>query len=639
MSLYKQLWLAIVVLLSAIFCISISVTTLSAKQYLEEQLSIKNSDNAAALALSLSQHGADEILLELTLSAQFDTGFYQRIELLDPSGKTLILREDKATINSAPAWFVALLPINAQPGIASVQSGWNQTGTLQVISHSRFAYNELWQSSIRLAGIFLAIGVLAGLLGNHLLKRILRPLSDVVSQAEAIKQRRFVAIDEPATEEFKRVVSSMNSLSRNVQTTLTAEARRLQQCQQKAQFDAVTGLKNREPFLTELTTLLSSNSEKAAGAIILIRIADLTTLNDIYGRKQVDALLHDVGKALNSIAAEQKGWSACRLNGSDFAVLAPRELDVHEFSARIHQTVEALINHYSFTGDCIWPAAATVYSHGETNSALLTRLDAAISAAQAQGSSSATITHLSNVSMQSLRDQLGDWRVMIEQGLAQARFSLHGFPVLDRDDQLLHMEAHARLDWNEQLLNAGQFLPWVNRLQLSTEFDKCIVKLALNEIEFNGKPTAIALTRAALTEEAFVDWLETTLINHSLNAPRLWLELPEDIVFAHFTRFKALCHKAKLQGARVGIEHVGHQLADLGKLHDVGLDFLKVDASFVRGIDDNPMNQTLLRTLCTLGHSVGVDVYAEGVESAAEKLALLALGIDGMTGPAVRAAG
>ena len=48
------------------------------------------------------------------------------------------------------------------------------------------------------------------------------------------------------------------------------------------------------------------------------------------------------------------------------------------------------------------------------------------------------------------------------------------------------------------------------------------------------------------------------------------------------------------------------------------------------------MNQTLLRTLCTLGHSVGLDVFAEGVESAAEKLALLALGIDGTTGPAVR---
>ena len=86
MSLSKQLWLAVVLLLAIVFSVSFLVTTLSARAYLEKQLSMKNADNATSLALSLTQQGADAVLLELTLSAQFDTGFYELIELTDPEG-------------------------------------------------------------------------------------------------------------------------------------------------------------------------------------------------------------------------------------------------------------------------------------------------------------------------------------------------------------------------------------------------------------------------------------------------------------------------------------------------------------------------------------------------------------------------
>jgi EAL domain-containing protein (putative c-di-GMP-specific phosphodiesterase class I) len=68
----------------------------------------------------------------------------------------------------------------------------------------------------------------------------------------------------------------------------------------------------------------------------------------------------------------------------------------------------------------------------------------------------------------------------------------------------------------------------------------------------------------------------------------------------------------------------------------VGLDYLKVDSSFVRDIDSNAGNQTLLRTLCTVGHSIGVIVIAEGVRSQAEWIQLQELGIDGATGPAIK---
>ncbi len=94
MSLFKQLWLAIILLLTLVFGGSFVVSSLSAKSYLQQQLYMKNLDNATALALSLTQQEADPVLLELTLSAQFDTGHYQLVELVGPEGNLIVRRED-----------------------------------------------------------------------------------------------------------------------------------------------------------------------------------------------------------------------------------------------------------------------------------------------------------------------------------------------------------------------------------------------------------------------------------------------------------------------------------------------------------------------------------------------------------------
>jgi len=89
-------------MLLLVFGGSFLVSSLSAKAYLEQQLTMKNADNATALALSLTQQHADMVLLELTLSAQFDTGFYEMIQLVDPEGNVAIYREDTQIVDDAP---------------------------------------------------------------------------------------------------------------------------------------------------------------------------------------------------------------------------------------------------------------------------------------------------------------------------------------------------------------------------------------------------------------------------------------------------------------------------------------------------------------------------------------------------------
>ena len=113
------------------------------------------------------------------------------------------------------------------------------------------------------------------------------------------------------------------------------------------------------------------------------------------------------------------------------------------------------------------------------------------------------------------------------------------------------------------------------------------------------------------------------------------MELAEPMAFRHLGAFKLLYSRVKEYGAKIGIEHMGHQVVALEELRDVGLDYLKVDANFVRDINENTANQNLLGNLCTVGHSIGLIIIREGVRSDEEWHMLKEIGFDGATGPSI----
>jgi diguanylate cyclase (GGDEF)-like protein len=486
-----------------------------------------------------------------------------------------------------------------------------------------------------MALVFCMAMVLAGLLGSFVLKKILRPLDDVVNQAEAIGQRRFITTDEPKTLEFRQVVMAMNKLSLRIKQVLSQEAKRLEKWQRDAHVDKVTGLLNREPFTQTLHTLLESEDVNATGSLSLIRISGLARLNENYGRNVIDSVLKEIGSALNRIVMQHSRWAASRLNGSDFALLAPRSLEPGEAALEAQAAIREILQNRSMPSSLELPGAATIFSHGDNFGALMTRLDGALQSADHDGRSSINIAHKGDIPLKSVRDQMQEWRTIFNSAFREKKFHLGAYPVVGLENNLLHYECPARLDWQGSEFSAGQFLPWINRLEVSHELDREVVGLALQTIEKQGRPLCVNLSVAAVVESSFLPWLSEKLSSHSAAASKLSLEVPEAMAFRHLSNFKLLCTKAKAYSCKVGIEHMGHQLADLGQLHDVGVDYFKVDASFVRDIDNNIGNQTLLRTLCTVGHSIGVVVIAEGIRSDAEWATLQELGADGGTGPGI----
>lgn len=634
MSLFRQLWLAVIASTVIAFAGSFIVSTLTARHYLERQLAIKNNDNAATLALAMSQLDKDPVTVELQVAAVFDSGQYATVRLIDPNGKTMIEKTSPQDAGNVPDWFIRLFPIDSLPGQAQVSSGWSQFGTIELVSHSHFAYTELWGGALKLLGWFAIGGGLMGLLGMQFLRRIRRPLDAVVGQAQAISERRFTTIQEPSTPELKSLASAMNAMVGRLKAMFAEEAARLEQVRREANQDSLTGLANRAFFMNQLAAALSDDDAAASGSLVLLRLADLAGTNKRAGREMADELLRRLGLTLNGLAAEKPNAAAARLNGADFALLLPGVQDPAPYAEILLHALNDLTAAGLIDGERIGHVASGVYLHGQTIGSLLSRVDTALASAEGQ-SGLAWCRAESDCDQHATSN--ADWKKLLEGAIKTQRLRLIDFPVAGNAGQLLHFECPLRLQTTEdgEWLTAGSFMPMASRLSMTTELDLAAARLALERIAAGAPAVAVNLSGESILDASFRARLFAQIAARKELAPRLWLEVSEIGAFQHFDEFHAFCDALRPLGCRLGIEHFGRQFSEIGRLHGIGLDYLKVDGSFIRAIDTQTGNQAFIKGLCSIAHNIGLTVIAEGVQTAEELAILPELGFDGATGPAV----
>ena len=119
--------------------------------------------------------------------------------------------------------------------------------------------------------------------------------------------------------------------------------------------------------------------------------------------------------------------------------------------------------------------------------------------------------------------------------------------------------------------------------------------MAIEKIRETGQSTCANLTSAALLDGRFNTWLELFLKNHTEIAKKLNLEIGEATAFAQPDNFKRLVSVAHAAGVKIGIEHMGYRISDIGQLGDLGMDYIKMDSLFSRDINNSPGNAALMQ--------------------------------------------
>jgi diguanylate cyclase (GGDEF)-like protein len=627
MTLMRQISLLLATVVLLALAGAVGVNLLSARDTLEAQLRVKNSDNAQSLALALSQQHGDVQLMELLMSAQFDTGAYRRIRLVRGDASVAFERQAEVPAQRAPAWFMTAWPIASVPGLAQVSDGWRALGQVEVVSNVAYAHDELWRGSVRAALLLAAIGAAALLLAAAGVRRIRRPLDATVRQAQALEEGRYVQVDEPRVPELQRVARAMNRMVQRVQSLFEAQASQVESLRRQAHEDPLTGLPHRGHFMQRLGAMLHEEHGAASGALLLLRLADLSSLNRTLGREATDRALRSLADALRETTGT--GAVAGRLNGADFALALAAPASAAGAAAALIDRLRTVIA--PLGGELAVHMGVVEWQHGAAAGALLAQADLALARAESGPPFSAEFT--SSVAV-ALTGEHG-WHQQLSAAMAEQRTRLASYPVLARDGSLWQLECPLRVQRTPggDFDSAAQWLPLAARSRLLPQLDLHAVQLAIAAIAADGLPRCINLALASLADGAFTTQLRR-LIGEAPRVCRLLsLEVGEAAALEQFALLQAFAAMVRPLGVRFGLEHAGHHLQRVERLYELGLDYVKLDAALVRGVASNDAARRFVAGSATMLHALAAAVCAEGVDDAADAAVLWDCGVDAITGP------
>lgn len=657
MSLQRRLMLAISLLLIGLLVANMFVTVYNARQNIYQQLEVHAQDTATSLGFNLSQAALlNDVALEqdvakirLMVDVIFDRGYYRRIVYRNLEGEDVVRKEAPLNLKGVPLWFTNWVSIPEPRGSAVVSSGWFQLGEVVVVSHPGFAYGDIWRTFKKQLGLFLfSIALCYGLLSVSL-KFILRPLRQLEDQAEAVYRREFIQFPLPNIPELKRVAVAMNRMSAKVKSMFSHQIELNDRLHQRLCTDEVTGLANRYDFDERLESYIKSERTDNMGMLMLMQVGDLLAINLNEGRAQGDVYLQAIATYLKESLTGFPGAMCSRHSGADFAVFIPsitadeskqlmEQFYNHLQAMEWIQTMEWNAEHRQLIYLGVVYASDLSEQVGRQQLNLLIAADAALNQARNDQHSG---YHWQLLAKAADADMLSasHWSALIREALSQQAFDFKYQPIWqvetassEHKKELLFNEVLTHLSINGEDYSASVFMPMAMRLQLMPEFDRQVIDAIFKLDDIGDGEFCINISTAALEDEEFISAVETHLASHPKLAARIIFELPANSLSLIETAVRNFAHMVKRYNAKLSLHHFGRGTAEFAFMQSLPLDYLKIDRCFIQSIVDDLDAQFFVRSLVTIGQGCDVVVLAEGVETEAQWLKLIELGIQGGQG-------
>lgn len=633
MTLSKQLWLLISILLVSAFLGSFVFSSLSIRTYVEEQLVLKNTDTANALALTISQTEKDEALIETFMATQFDLGHFKHISLQPLTGEPIIFESGRpAESKTVPSWFTTLLPLSSPEATARVMDGWGEYGLLRVASDTGSAYALLWSNITRTMLWLTALLILVAIAARYLVRTITLPLEDVVLQAESIGRQQFIEAEEPNTEELKRVVQSMNMLSRNVKQLLVNERQHVEALRKSLQYDALTGLANRSVFMQSLQTLLDEGSAEQEHRLLMFRVMNLLELNQRLGRKQTDQILCGVANCLSQLQGSldvAQTVVAARLNGSDFALLISGKANLKTLITTLNEALRTLWEQCLPSESQRVPViiAATNVKGDDQREAVMTHVDGLLAQAEMEWPEQNSVISKSRDSGYGF--SVDQWRAVLTDTLNSGNLGLAVDQVKTSSDDIALEELTLTIatpNWN---IPAQHFRPWARRFGIEEAFDQRLFSEALALLETNqDKQLSVRLSQDTVSSVSFLSNMTEQLKRYPDQGHRLTLAIRESTAVASPIHFAAFAKMVGELGAKVGLVDASAEFLSSDLLPSLGLSFIHLDPNLTTDIMNNGKEELFIQRICSVAHSVGMKVFIDE-PSIDQKKQALQCGVDG----------
>jgi len=397
-----------------------------------------------------------------------------------------------------------------------------------------------------------------------------------------------------------------------------------------AHHDSLTGLHNRAAFSDYLATTIDE-TVRAGGtfAILCLDLDRFKEVNDLYGHLVGDALLREVARRLQAVAAD---IFLARVGGDEFILIIVGDAQAAVVGELALQLRAALSGDIEIAGRqlriglSIGIASCPV--DGTDPATLLANADVALYRAKAEGRDAIRFFEAD------MAAQLRDRRELqhdLQSALANNELRLDYQPLARIDGEIVGFEALVR--WHHPsrgVVAPGIFIPLTEENGLIVAMGEWILRTACREAASwpNQLQISINLSPVQFRNDDIVRLVHGTLIETGLDAGRLELEITEGVLIDDFSRAVSILRRLKSLGVRIALDDFGTGYSSMSYLQAFPFDMIKIDRSFISNLERSPQSKALLRGVIGLARGLELPVTAEGVETRTQLDVLTRAGCD-----------
>jgi diguanylate cyclase (GGDEF)-like protein/PAS domain S-box-containing protein len=415
-------------------------------------------------------------------------------------------------------------------------------------------------------------------------------------------------------------VSGFQAVARDITERMRMEG----EIQYLATHDNLTGLPNRLMFSQMLNHAIETAKRyQRQFAVLFIDLDRFKIINDTLGHEAGDQLLQEIAaRLMQSLRAVD---AVGRLGGDEFVILIEEVSDSKQVAAVAHKILTSVIKPITLMGQENRITASIGISmypkDAQDEQSLMKNADIAMYLAKEEGKNNYQF-YSKDIQSKSLE------HLSIETNL---RFAL------ERNELSLHYQAkvdfatnmitgvEALLRWQNPYLGSvtpTQFLPVAEESGLIIPIGRWVLKTACAQNvawQKQGLPAvciSVNLSRRQLMDENLINDIRTALNDSGMASNLLELDITEGMVMHHPALIISILAKIKNMGVRLAIDDFGTGYSSLAQIKHFPIDTLKVDRSFIRNLPKNTEYRAITEAIIAMGKTLGLNVIAEGVETA-----------------------
>lgn len=395
-----------------------------------------------------------------------------------------------------------------------------------------------------------------------------------------------------------------------------------------ARHDALTGLANRVLFRERMQHALARAKRSGGVALLCLDLDHFKSVNDTLGHPVGDALLCEVAARLRHCTRETD--LVVRLGGDEFAIVQEGPTQLADVEALARRLVDSLaepfeINEHQFV---VGTSIGIAISDGETDDTdiLLKSADLALYRAKSDGRGT---WRFFEVEMDAVAQTRRALELDLRQALAGGQFRLFYQPLMKASGAGIN-GFEALIRWchpKRGMVNPALFIPLAEEVGLISSIGSWVLRQACADaVRWPGQlKVAVNLSPAQFRNGMLAREVEDALLDSGLDPERLELEITENVLLQDHEAVLQTLHAIRAKGVRIAMDDFGTGYSSLSYLRRFPFDKIKIDQSFVRGLDNDDEAIAIVRAIAGLGRTLGMTVNAEGVETAEQLAALQAL--------------